>query len=72
MAPWKEAIKPSDIQKLASYILSLQGSNPANAKDPEGEIWVEGGSTTATEISTDTTAISTDEVTNVTDSTKVN
>lgn len=72
MAPWKEAIKPSDIQKLASYILSLQGSNPANAKDPEGEIWVEGGSVSATEISTDTTAISTDEVTNVTDSTKVN
>jgi len=41
MAPWKDVIKPSDIQKLASYIVSLGGTNPANAKDPEGEIWVD-------------------------------
>lgn len=39
MAPWKEVIKPSDIQKLASYILSMQGTNPPNAKEAEGEIW---------------------------------
>lgn len=36
MAPWKEVIKPSEIQKIASYILSMQGTNPANAKEPEG------------------------------------
>lgn len=41
MAPWKDVIKPSDIQKLSSYIISLKGTNPANAKDPEGEIWVD-------------------------------
>lgn len=39
MAPWKAVIKPTEIQKVASYILSMQGTNPANAKDPEGEIW---------------------------------
>lgn len=39
MAPWKAVIKPSDIQKVASYILSMQGTKPANAKEPEGKIW---------------------------------
>lgn len=41
MVPWKEIIKPSDIQKVASYVLSLQGTNPADAKAPEGEVWEE-------------------------------
>lgn len=43
MVPWKENIKPSDIQKVASYVLSLQGTNPAGAKAPEGDVWVEEG-----------------------------
>lgn len=43
MVPWKESIKPSDIQKVASYVLSLQGTNPAGAKPAEGEVWVEEG-----------------------------
>lgn len=41
MAPWKDVIQSGDIQKVASYILSLQGSNPAEAKAAEGELWVE-------------------------------
>lgn len=41
MVPWKSEIKPSDIQKVASYILSLQGTNPADAKAPEGDIWID-------------------------------
>ena len=45
MVPWKETIKPSDIQKVASYVLSLQGTNPADAKAPEGDVWVEEGVT---------------------------
>lgn len=45
MVPWKETIKPSEIQKVASYVLSLQGTNPPDAKAPEGEVWVEDGST---------------------------
>ncbi|NHN24442.1 c-type cytochrome [Flavobacterium jejuense] len=72
MAPWKEVIKPTDIQKVASYILSLQGSNPLGAKAPEGELWVEEASLTdeVTKVS-DSTKVSADEVTIVTDSTKV-
>ncbi len=37
MVSWKQQIKPSDIQKVASYILSLQGTNPADGKAPEGD-----------------------------------
>src|SRR5690554_112681 len=41
MVPWKQQISPSDIAKVASYILSLQGSNPPDAKEPEGEKFVQ-------------------------------
>ncbi|MBN8567142.1 MAG: c-type cytochrome [Flavobacteriales bacterium] len=41
MVPWKTTIKPSDIQKVASYVLSLQGTNPKDAKAPEGDVWVD-------------------------------
>lgn len=37
MVSWKASIKPSDIQKVASYVLSLQGSNPKDAKPTESE-----------------------------------
>jgi cytochrome c oxidase cbb3-type subunit 3 len=59
MAPWKDVIKPSDIQKLASYIVSLVGTNPANAKEAEGEVWVD-------EVVTET-----ETTTTISDSTKV-
>src|SRR5690606_9350124 len=36
MVAWKQQIKPTDIQKIASFILTLQGTNPADAKAPEG------------------------------------
>lgn len=42
MISWKDQIKPTDIQKVASYVLSLQGSNPPGAKEPEGDVWEEG------------------------------
>lgn len=42
MEPWKKTIRnPLDRQKLASYVLSLQGTSPTNAKKAEGEIWEE-------------------------------
>lgn len=39
MIAWQATLKPSDIQKVASFIISKQGSNPANPKAPQGEIW---------------------------------
>lgn len=42
MISWsKNGLKPKEIQKVASYVLSLQGSNPKDAKAPDGEIWVD-------------------------------
>ncbi|MFV8325413.1 cbb3-type cytochrome c oxidase N-terminal domain-containing protein [Flavobacterium sp. ZS1P14] len=41
MIAWKGTLKPKDIQHVASYILSLQGSNPKDPKAPDGEIWVD-------------------------------
>ncbi|WP_396188202.1 cbb3-type cytochrome c oxidase N-terminal domain-containing protein [Flavobacterium sp.] len=63
MVPWKESIKPSDIQKIASYVLSLQGTNPKDPKptEPEAKEWKEdGASAPATEtpatVAVDSTA----------------
>lgn len=41
MVAWTGTLKPSEIQLVASYVLSLQGTNPADAKAPEGDIWKE-------------------------------
>lgn len=42
MVSWKtNGMKPKDIQKVSSYVLSLKGSNPADGKPAEGEVWVE-------------------------------
>lgn len=37
MPPWGRAIPPEELSALISYIRSLQGSNPADAKLPEGD-----------------------------------
>jgi cytochrome c oxidase cbb3-type subunit 3 len=39
MIAWETQLSPSQIQKVASYVLTLQGTNPPNGKAPEGEIW---------------------------------
>lgn len=39
MIAWSSQLKPSDMQKVASYILTLKGTNPPNPKAPQGEIW---------------------------------
>ena len=46
MVAWNKNLKPTEIQNVASYILSLQGSNPAGAKAAEGVVWVEEVGTT--------------------------
>lgn len=53
MVPWKESLKPTEIQKVASYVLSLQGSNPKDGKPAEGDEWVEEGATPSTEATTE-------------------
>ncbi|WP_445955021.1 cbb3-type cytochrome c oxidase N-terminal domain-containing protein [Yeosuana sp.] len=41
MIAWKQSFKPLEIAQVASYILSLQGTTPANPKAPEGDVWVD-------------------------------
>lgn len=36
MISWKTQLRPSDMQRVASFILTLQGTNPPNPKAPEG------------------------------------
>jgi cytochrome c oxidase cbb3-type subunit 3 len=40
MVSWKSTLKPSEIAQVASYVISLHGTNPADAKAPEGDLYV--------------------------------
>jgi cytochrome c oxidase cbb3-type subunit III len=39
MIAWGSQLKPSEIQEVSSYILTLRGTNPPNPKAPQGEIY---------------------------------
>ncbi|CAN5667908.1 cbb3-type cytochrome c oxidase N-terminal domain-containing protein [soil metagenome] len=49
MISWKTQLAPKQIQEVASFILTLKGTNPEGAKDPQGDKWAE-------EIKTDSSA----------------
>jgi cytochrome c oxidase cbb3-type subunit 3 len=50
MIAWKASLKPKEIQAVASYIISLKGSDPKEPKAPEGEIWVDKDAAKSTTI----------------------
>ncbi|HRH38595.1 MAG TPA: cbb3-type cytochrome c oxidase N-terminal domain-containing protein, partial [Flavobacteriales bacterium] len=58
MKSWKDDLKPLEIQAVASYVLSLHGTNPPNPKAAEGDIW----KATTDSTSTDTLRAITDTV----------
>ncbi|WP_420150614.1 cbb3-type cytochrome c oxidase N-terminal domain-containing protein [Spirosoma sp.] len=37
MISWKKQLNPLQVQQVSSYVLSLQGTKPAGAKEPQGE-----------------------------------
>ena len=39
MIAWKAQLSASDMHKVSSYILTLQGTNPPNAKEPQGDLY---------------------------------
>ncbi|PKD16088.1 cytochrome C oxidase subunit III [Salegentibacter salinarum] len=39
MVAWKSELNAQEIAQVSSYVLSLQGTNPPDAKAPEGEVW---------------------------------
>lgn len=40
MISWKEQLTPLQMQQVSSFIYKLAGTNPPNAKAPQGEIYV--------------------------------
>lgn len=59
MIPWKDQMNPADMQKVASYILTLQGTTPASPKEAQGDLY--DAAPTTEEAPSDSTA--TEEVT---------
>ena len=43
MQAWEKMFSPAQIRDLASYVKSLQGTKPANAKAPQGDLFVDKG-----------------------------
>jgi len=47
MISWEAQLTPVQIQEVSSYVMSLQGTNPENGREPQGEIWKEEGAADA-------------------------
>ncbi|MDG1571117.1 cbb3-type cytochrome c oxidase N-terminal domain-containing protein [Robiginitalea sp. M366] len=41
MVAWKSTLKPGEIAQVASYVISLHGTNPPDAKAPEGDLYTD-------------------------------
>lgn len=39
MIPWESQLSPAQMQDISSYIITLEGTNPPNPKEPEGELF---------------------------------
>jgi len=61
MISWKQTLKPAEMAQVASYVLSLGGTTPAEPKEPQGEIWVDENAPKE-EIPTTDFEVKTDEV----------
>lgn len=42
MQAWGKTFSPADIRNITSYVLSLQGTDPPNAKSPQGNLYEPG------------------------------
>ena len=41
MVSWKQTLKPLEMAQVSSYLLTFQGTTPANPKAAEGDLWVD-------------------------------
>ncbi len=60
MKSWKDDLSPLQIQQVVSYVKSLHGTNPKDAKPAQGDFYKEDGAAPA---KTDSTAAATDKKT---------
>ena len=57
MISWQTQLTASDMQKVASFVWSLQGSTPTDPKAPQGDLWQpETTAAQAENVAQDTTA----------------
>jgi cytochrome c oxidase cbb3-type subunit 3 len=59
MVKWEDKFSPNQIAQLASFVHSLKGSNPAGAKEPQGDLYTETASTSTVVDSAKTPAVDT-------------
>ena len=66
MVPWKTELKPLEMAQVASYVLTFEGTTPAEPKAAEGDIWIDEAieSKIEVETSTDETTETSEVVTN--------
>ncbi len=64
MVAWKQSLKPAEMAQVASYLLTFQGTTPANPKAPEGEIWIDENAPKEASPQEETPSDSTDVVMN--------
>lgn len=60
MIAWQGQLNPLQIQQVSSYVLSLQGTNPAGAKSAQGEKWNEGSAAGSTALAVDSSVVAID------------
>ena len=53
MIAWKQQLKPLEMAQVSSYVLTVEGTTPANPKAPEGDVWVDENTEQAPETVTD-------------------
>lgn len=61
MIAWKQQLKPLEMAQVSSYVLTFQGTTPANPKPPEGELLIKDEATTSADLSPSTTTEQIDE-----------
>ena len=55
MIAWKQQLKPLEMAQVSSYVLTFEGTTPANPKAPEGDVWVDENTEQAPETVNDST-----------------
>ena len=56
MISWQETLSPVQMQNVASYLLTFQGTKPANPKAPQGTLYDPAVEAAAAGIPADTSA----------------
>ncbi|MBS1919143.1 MAG: c-type cytochrome [Bacteroidetes bacterium] len=54
MQAWGKTFTPEEIRDLSSFVLSLQGTNPPNAKAPQGDLYVAAKASDSVAVKKDT------------------